>query len=126
MNNRHVWVLTALLLCATAYGRNQSESTNSQPIQTVEGCLSYTDHTYVITGGNSPRQFRIVAGDVDPLRGKLGHTVAVSGVVGKSNPEENATQPPNEGTTTGVTYNTIQAQSVKDIAPNCSYGGSEH
>jgi hypothetical protein len=46
-----------------------------------------------------------------PLRGKLGYTMAISGVVGKSNSAENAPQPTSEGTTTGVTYYTDSAQS---------------
>ena len=119
MKNRQLLVLAALVLCTTAYS-SQSDTHERQPVRTVEGCLSFTDHTYVITGGNRPRQFRIIGGNTDPLRGKLGHTVAVTGLVGNSNPEENATNPANEGTTTGVTYNTVMAQSVKDVAPNCS------
>lgn len=117
--------MAALLFCVTPFSSAQNATAHDQTTKTVEGCLSFTDHTYVITGGNTPRQFRIIGGNTAPLKGKLGHTFAVSGAVGESDPGENTTQPPNEGTTTGVTYNTITAQTVKDIAPNCSYGGSE-
>lgn len=112
----------SMLLPLVAGGEDQN---SSDQLHTVQGCLSYTDHNYVITGGNSPRQFRIIEGDTSGLRGKLGHTVNVTGIVGQNNPRENTTEPPNEGTTTGVTYNTIIARSVKDVAANCSYPGFE-
>ena len=115
-----VSVLVGLSLGAVA------EQNHDHSVQAVQGCLSYTNNTYVITGGDSQRQYRIIQGDTSELRGKQGHTVTVTGVVGQNEPRENTTEPPNEGTTTGVTYNTIMVRSVKDIAPNCSYPGFSH
>ena len=60
-----------------------SESSNSAKLQTVRGCLSKTGDTYVILGGNPVRQYRVVGGNTEALKHKLGHTVEVTGPVGQ-------------------------------------------
>ncbi len=95
--------------------------------RTVVGCLSKTANTYVITGGApGPKQFRIVGGDTSILKGKIGQTVRVVGMVGESNPAKVASPPFNEGSTTGVGYNTIVAQKIKLVGGLCSNAGEEY
>jgi hypothetical protein len=106
-----------------------SENTKKAPpeLRTVVGCLSKTANTYVITGGApGPKQFRIIGGDTRALKGQIGHTVSVVGMVSTNDAEENMITPYNEGTTTGVGYNTIVAQKIKKVYGNCSEAGKEY
>jgi hypothetical protein len=124
------FVAIALTGCALAQNEmiaNRSEMV-AQPtgLRTVVGCLSKTGETYVITGGApGPKQFRIVSGDVSSLKGKIGHTVEVVGIVGKNDALANQNGLYNEGTTTGVGYLTIDAQKIKQLYGNCSEPGKE-
>ena len=79
-----------------------SESSNSAKLQTVRGCLSKTGNTYVILGGNPVRQYRIVGGDTEALKHKLGHTVEVTGPVGQQE----------SGATTNGMYNSGRRQAL--------------
>jgi hypothetical protein len=100
---------------------------NKLELRTVVGCLSKTTNTYVITGGGpGPKQFRIVGGNTSLLEGKIGHTFKVVGMVGKNDAVENMITPYNEGSTTGVGYNTIVAQETKEVYANCSEPGNEY
>lgn len=118
-----------LALSATAQRKNDSPAkevdrqSDRSHVQVVEGCLSKTANTYVITGGDQPRQYRITGGDVSALKGKIGHTVRVTGTLGESDGVENVVPPYNEGSTIGVTYSTIIMTSSRDISANCSYPG---
>lgn len=123
----------ATLAAAQGYPANNAntDSTDSSQqrleLRTVVGCLSRTDGTYVITGGApGPKQFRIVGGDTSRLKGKIGYTVKVVGMVGTSDPVEMMITPYNEGSTTGVTYNTVIAQKLKIVHGNCSEAGKEY
>jgi hypothetical protein len=99
---------------------------NPVGLRTVEGCLSKTDGTYVITGGApGPKQFRIISGDVSSLKGKIGHTVKVVGVVAKNDALANQNELYNEGSTTGAEYLTIDAQKISEVFGNCSEAGKE-
>ncbi len=125
MRTLSVLIVTAVLF-TYAVAEEQSEKTSMAGDQTVEGCLSKTGNTYVILGGDQPRQYRIVGGDVlslKALRGKIGHTVRVTGKLGESDGVENVAPPYNEGSTTGVTYSTLVIDSARDRSPNCSYPG---
>ena len=120
----------ASLAAAQDYSANNMDSPESSQkkleLRTVVGCLSRTADTYVITGGTpGPKQFRIVGGDTSPLKGKIGYTVKVVGMVGTSDPVEMMITPYNEGSTTGVTYNTVIAQKLKIVYGNCSEAGKE-
>ncbi len=97
-----------------------SQTSNSPKLQTVRGCLSKTGNTYVILGGNPVRQYRIVGGDTEALKNKLGHTVEVTGAVGQKESGATTNGLYNSGSTTGVGYDTITAQSVKEVFANCS------
>jgi hypothetical protein len=130
-----LFVLATLALVAVANAQDYSGNSADAPdpsqkkleLRTVVGCLSRTDGTYVITGGApGPKQFRIVGGDVSQLKGKIGYTVKVVGLVGTSDPVQMMITPYNEGSTTGVTYNTVIAQKLKIIYGNCSEGGKEY
>lgn len=92
--------------------------------QTVTGCVSKLKHgEYVITAGQ--RQYRVMGGDVSALQKLNGHTVKATGAVGESDPAVQAVTPPNPGSTTGATYNTLQLEQVSDVNGNCSeHGGS--
>ncbi len=128
----------ALATIATAqdYSANSpaspDQSQKDQPqknveLRTVVGCLSRTADTYVITGGApGPKQFRIVGGDTSLLKGKIGYTVKVVGLVGTSDPVQMMITPYNEGSTTGVSYHTVVAQKVKIVYGNCSESGKEY
>jgi hypothetical protein len=121
----------AALASAQDYSGNNNADTPDSPqkleLRTVVGCLSRTDGTYVITGGApGPKQFRIVGGDTSRLKGKIGYTVKVVGLVGTSDPVQMMITPYNEGNTTGVTYNTVIAQKLKVVHGNCSEAGKEY
>ncbi len=110
-----------------AMNANQSETVpQALGLRTVVGCLSMTAGTYVIAGGApGPKQFRIVSGDVSSLKGKIGRTIKVVGIVGKNDALANQNGLYNEGTTTGVGYLTIEAQKISQVSVNCSEGGKE-
>jgi len=116
-----------IALTACALSANRSEMVvQDTGLRTVVGCLSQTGETYVITGGApGPKQFRIVSGDVSSLKGRIGHTVEVVGIVGKNDALANQNETYNEGTTTGVGYLTIDAQKIKQLYGNCSEPGKE-
>ena len=112
---------------AANVGAADENKQNKLELRTVVGCVSKTANTYVITGGApGPKQFRIVGGDTSSLKKKIGHTVKVVGMVGESDPVQVASPPYNEGSTTGVGYNTIIAQKIKDVYGNCSEAGKEY
>jgi hypothetical protein len=96
-------------------------------LETVVGCLSKgPDGTYALTGGApGPKQFRIISGDLAPLKHAEEKDVEVLGIVGQNNPVANQDQPYNSGTTTGVGYLTIKAEQVKVLGHDCSMPGQE-
>jgi hypothetical protein len=119
--------VTGCALAQETMNPNQSEAV-PQPtgLRTVVGCLSKTAGIYVITGGApGPKQFRIMSGDVSPLKGKIGHTVKVVGIVGKNDALANQNDLYNEGSTTGVGYLTIEAEKIQEVYGNCSEAGKE-
>ena len=105
---------------------NESETVpQALGLRTVVGCLSMTAGTYVIAGGApGPKQFRIVSGDVSSLKGKIGRTVKVVGIVGKNDALANQNGLYNAGSTTGVGYLTIEAQKIAEVSFGCE-GGKE-
>ncbi|HEV2402425.1 MAG TPA: hypothetical protein VGS27_36180 [Candidatus Sulfotelmatobacter sp.] len=107
----------AILVAAQNSNSNAQNAPASHTVQTVRGCLSKSGNTYIILGGTPLRQFRIESGDTTALHGKQGHTVEVTGRVGHV--ESGETTPPTPASTTGVGYDTIDVQSVKDVSPNC-------
>lgn len=109
-----------------AMNANQSETVpQALGLRTVVGCLSMTAGTYVIAGGApGPKQFRIVSGDVSSLKGKIGRTIKVVGIVGKNDSLANQNGLYNAGSTTGVGYLTIEAQKISQVSFNCE-GGKE-
>lgn len=92
-------------------------------LETVIGCLSKGPAgTYNLTGGNAPREFRIISGETPAMRHWVGEDVEVLGIVGVGQ----ANQPPyNSGSTTGVRLWTIKAQKVKELGAQCSMTGKE-
>ena len=129
------FTVAALLLAGIAsaqesaanWGMSSESKQQKLELRTVVGCLSRTADTYVITGGApGPKQFRIVGGDTSTLKGKIGQTVKVVGLVGSNDPVENMITPYNEGSTTGVGYNTIIVQNIKIVYRNCSEPGKEY
>ena len=127
--------ITLALVTSAAQAQTKSTHANAnddgtvpQPLglRTVVGCVSRTAGTYVITGGApGPKQFRIVSGDVSSLESRMGYTVKVVGIVSKNDPLANQNDLYNEGSTTGVGYLTIDAQSVSQVYANCSEPGKE-
>lgn len=95
------------------------QGSQSANVQTVRGCLSQTGNTYVLLGGSPLRQYRVTGGDTHALKHQLGHTIEISGPVGQvqSGASVNGTYGP--GSTTGVGYDTIKADSVKEVFGNC-------
>ena len=120
-------VSVAPLALAQENASDSGSAQNKTELRTVIGCLSKTADTYVITGGApGPKQFRIIDGDTSMLKGKIGQTVRVVGLVGQSGPTENVAPPYNEGSTTGVGYETIVAQKIKVLGGLCSEPGKEY
>jgi len=108
---------------STGMDNSAAQSTGNAPapaVQTVRGCLSKTGNTYVLLGTTPLRQYRIVGGDVEALKHKLGHTVEITGAVGEKESGATTNGLYNSGSTTGVGYNTITVQSVKEVFANCS------
>ncbi len=132
---RMVFMLFAALsiVSSAAIAGAQDAATNPQEqskpkleLRTVEGCLSRTANTYVITGGApGAKQFRIIDGDTSMLKGKIGQTVRVVGMFGQSDPALVAAPPYNEGSTTGAGYETIVATKIKIVGGLCSHPGQE-
>lgn len=128
-----IFSIFAMLLAAGAAATQQNVANDNgqdraqkPELMTVVGCLSQTGHTYVITGGApGPQQFRIIGGNTAMLKGKVGQTVEVAGMVGESDPAKDAAPPYNEGSTTGVGYETIVAQKIRVKGGNCSDPGQE-
>ncbi len=124
-------LLMGLFVATVASAQEHAGSDNAADqqkleLRTVVGCLSQTADTYVLTGGApGAKQFRIVGGNVAPLKGKIGQTVKVVGMVGKSDPAQVAAPPYNEGSTTGVGYETIIAQKIRVMGGLCSRPGQE-
>lgn len=124
--------LATVAIAGCAWAQDAANANRSETVpqdtglRTVVGCLSKTAGTYVITGGApGPKQFRIVSGDVSSLKGKIGHTVKVVGVVAKNDALANQNGLYNEGSTTGVGYLTIEAQKISEVHGNCSEAGEE-
>ncbi len=108
---------------ATDTANNQTPT--AAELRTVQGCLSRIAGQYVITGGNGPKQYRIIEGDVSSLKNALGYSIRATGVLGKNDPVENILTPYNEGTTTGAGWDTMKLTKVQLISKNCSYTGFE-
>ena len=130
MKKAALFVVATLLVARAASAQDNPAAPESAQekleLRTVVGCLSKTDGTYVITGGApGPKQFRIVGGDTSPLKGKIGQTVKVVGLVGKNDPVANQITTYNEGSTTGAGWNTIVAQKIRIVYGNCSEAGKE-
>jgi len=119
--------ITGTALAQQAVNASQEEAVAQDlGLRTVVGCLSKTGSTYVITGGApGPKQFRIVSGDVSTLKGKIGHTIKVVGMVAKNDALANQNGLYNEGSTTGAGYLTIDAQKISQVYGNCSEAGQE-
>jgi hypothetical protein len=122
-----VMTITGCTLAQDAMSSNRSAIVPQETgLRTVVGCLSKTGDTYVITGGApGPKQFRIVSGDVSSLKGKIGHTMKVVGIVEKNDALANQNDLYNEGSTTGAGYLTIEAQKISQVYGNCSEAGKE-
>ena len=109
-----------VLLAQNSNSSNAAQnSQNSKTVQTIHGCLTKSGNTYIILGGTPMRQYRVIGGDLAALNGKQNHTVQITGPVGevKSGASPNGQYGP--ASTTGVGYDTIVAQHVKELYPNC-------
>ncbi len=104
----------------------QQEASQDLVHRSIEGCLAYNGVSYVVAVvSDGPKQYRVVGGDTALLRGKLGHTVEITGMGGKNNPQEMIMNWDMREATTGVGWYTITADSVRDITSNCSSPGYE-
>lgn len=131
---KHTFMVAALWSLAVLGGvgqpsvaQTQAAKDAAQPGQTsIEGCLAFNGVKYVLgVVGDGPKQYRVIGGDTAALQGKVGHTVQITGVAGKNNPQEMILNPDMREATTGVGWNTITADKVRDVTPNCSYPGFE-
>lgn len=120
-------ILAMVLLAISAIAQEKAVDVSPKgELRTIQGCLSKVGNTYVVTAGvDGPRQFRILGGDTSGLDGKHGFTIRVVGTVGESGPLASVAPPYNEGSTTGVGYNTVLAEKTKEIYSNCSEPGKE-
>jgi hypothetical protein len=120
-----VFFIGSGMLIAAQNSNSGTASVNSQKsktVQTIHGCLTKSGNTYIILGGAPMRQYRVIGGDLAALRGKENHTVEITGPVGqvKSGASPNGDYGP--ASTTGVGYDTIVSQRVKQLYPNCGIG----
>ena len=108
---------------------SQSSATRPEEntFRKVEGCLAYNGVSYVLAVvSNGPKQYRVIGGDIDALKGKVGHTVEIDGPTGRNNPQAMVENWDQREATTGVGWYTITAERVHDVTSNCSYPGFEH
>ena len=120
-----ILTLALVFMASAAFAQtaNRAESSNENlspaNVQTIRGCLTKTGNTYTLLGNNPVRQYRIIGGNIAALKGKLEHTVAITGPVGEVKSGASTNGKYNPTSTTGVGYDTIRAQSVKEVAANC-------
>lgn len=135
MKRTPVWWVFCFVLSSLVplFGQQLSsphQSSTTQETQdtfrSVEGCLAYNGISYVLAVvSNGPKQYRVVGGDIDALRGKVGHTVEIDGPTGRNNPQAMIENWDQREATTGVGWYTITADRVHDVTSNCSYPGFE-
>ncbi len=114
-------------MAAGPNAQSQSSVANGGEFRRIEGCLAYNGVSYVLAVvSNGPKQYRVVGGDVDALRGKVGHTVEIDGPTRRNNPQAMIENWDQREATTGVGWYTITADQVRDVTSNCSYPGFEH
>ncbi len=121
-----LFVSAGVLLAQSNQAQNEksgNQSAQQGNVQTIRGCLTTSGHTYIILGNNPMRQYRVTGGDMAALKHLVNHTVEVTGPVGhvKSGASEGGNYGP--ASTTGVGYDTVRAQSVKNASDNCGLGG---
>jgi hypothetical protein len=109
----------AVLMAAQKSNSNSQSQTTNPNVQTVRGCLTMTGHSYVLLGGTPLRQYRVIGGDLAALKGKEEQTVEITGPVAEKQSGAGVHGMYGPGSTTGVGYDTIKAQSVRDVYGNC-------
>ena len=123
-----ILLLTMPSLSQQDFKRDSSQGQNvAQPVhRRIEGCLAFNGVSYVLAVvSNGPKQYRVVGGNVEQLRGKLGHTVQIEGMAAPSDPREMVMNWDMREATTGVGWYNITAEQVRNVTSNCSYPGFE-
>ena len=121
-----VYLLTMTFTTAAAQQQQTATSTENT-FRRIEGCLAYNGVGYVLAVvSNGPKQYRVLGGEIDALRGKEGHTVEIDGPTARNNLQSMIENWDQRQATTGVGWYTITANRVRDITSNCSYPGFEH
>jgi hypothetical protein len=104
-------LVLSIFLTLTAQDKQvQPSNVRSQDhiFRRVQGCLAYNGVSYVLAVvSNGPKQYRVVGGNVDALRGKLGHTVEIDGMAGQNDRREMVMNWDQREATTGVGWYTI-------------------
>lgn len=113
-------VASGIVVAQNSNSSNAAQnSQNSNSVQTIHGCLTKSGSTYIILGGTPLRQYRVIGGDIAALKGKESHTVEITGPVGEKQSGASTNGEYGPASTTGVGYDTIVAQHVKELYPNC-------
>jgi len=133
---RHVLFLSVLLLGAT-WAMAQNDQTPTSPTEqspaaqsettptssggnmTVQGCLSGSDGSYMLTDKNGTMYQ--LTGDTAKLGDHIGHEVKITGTAsgGSMSPSGSG----ESGDTAGASKQTLQVSSVKHVSKTCSSGG---
>ncbi len=128
----YLLLFLALATFSIVFAQDKAAQTNNPQsedhiFRRVQGCLAYNGVSYVLAVvSNGPKQYRVVGGNVDALRGKLGHTIEIDGMTGRNDPRKAIMNWDQREATTGVGWYTISADRVIDVTSNCSYPGFEH
>jgi hypothetical protein len=133
MCKRTTFCSVVLLLTVPAWSQQNLKSDQGQNVPSaervprrIEGCLGFNGVSYVLAVvSNGPKQYRVVGGNVERLRGELGHTVEIEGMTAPNDAREMAMNWDIREATTGVGWYNITAEQVRNITSNCSYPGFE-
>lgn len=119
-------VLSVLLLTslwAAAQNSQQGSRTSAGGQTTVEGCLSGSSGSYMLTDQNGTMYQ--LTGDTAKLSEHVGHEIKVSGT--SSSADNSAGSPGTAAGASGSAQQTIQVASVKHISKTCKSGsGMSH
>lgn len=94
--------------------------------RSISGCLTHNGHACMLAVvGDTPQQHRMTGAPGHLFRGKVGHTMQVTGLAAKRDPREIILNSNLLDATTGVGRDTTTAPSVHDLLPNCSFARFE-
>jgi hypothetical protein len=127
---KYLQLLVVLLLSASwAAAQNypsqtnpgQAKSTGTGAETNVQGCLSGSAGSYMLTDKNGTSYH--LSGDTAKLSEHVGHEIKVTGNASPASPSSSGTDSSKSG---GSSEQTIEVSSVKHVAKTCQSGAPSH